>query len=107
MGYIGPIPAQVPLTSDDLADGIVTSAKIADSTIDTIDIADAAVTKVKTTGVGGEVSTLTDAYKNYNNINADTTITLVSTNNYFLAGDVTVADTFTWTIGGTGTLVII
>ena len=107
MGYIGPIPAQVPLTTSDLADGIVTSAKIADSTIDTIDIADSAVTKVKTTGVGGEVSTLTDAYKNYNNISEDITITLTTAKSYFLAGDITVADTFTWTIGGTGTLVII
>ena len=97
MGYIGPIPAQVPLTSDDIADNIITTAKIVD----------AAVTKIKTSGVGGEVSTLTDAYKNYNNISEDTTITLTTTKSYFLAGDVTVADTFTWTIGGTGTLVII
>ena len=97
MGYIGPIPAQVPLTSDDIADNIITTAKIVD----------AAVTKIKTSGVGGEVSTLTDAYKNYNNINADTTITLISTNNYFLAGDITVADTYTWTIGGTGSLTIV
>jgi len=97
MGYIGPIPAQVPLTSDDIADNIITTAKIVD----------AAVTKIKTSGVGGEVSTLTDAYKNYNNISEDTTITLTTAKSYFLAGDVTVADTFTWTIGGTGTLVII
>ena len=56
---------------------------------------------------GGEISTLTDAYKNFNNINANTTTTLVSTKNYFLAGDITVADTYTWTVGGTGTLTII
>ena len=97
MGYIGPIPAQVPLTSDDIADNIITTAKIVD----------AAVTKIKTSGVGGEVSTLTDAYKNYNNISEDTTITLTTAKSYFLAGDVTVADTFTWTIGGTGSLTIV
>ena len=56
---------------------------------------------------GGEISTLTDAYKNFNNINANTTTTLVSTKNYFLAGDITVADTYTWDVAGTGSLTII
>ena len=56
---------------------------------------------------GGEVSTLTDAYKNFNNINANTTTTLTTAKNYFLKGDITVADTYTWTVGGTGTLTII
>ena len=49
------------------------------------------------------------AYKDtlIKNINVDTTTTLVGTNNYYLIGEVTVADTKTWDIDGTGTLRII
>ena len=56
---------------------------------------------------GGEVTELSDAYKNFNNVNANTTTTLVATKNYFLRGDITVADTKTWTIAGSGDLQII
>lgn len=41
------------------------------------------------------------------NMNIDTTTTLVSTNNYFVLGNVEVADTKTWDIAGTGVLKII
>lgn len=51
MGYIGKQPASAPLTSSDIADGIITSAKISDGTIATADIANSAVTKAKTSGV--------------------------------------------------------
>ena len=53
MAFIGKTPTPVPIGTNDLADAIVSSAKIADGTIATADIADGAVTSVKTTGVGG------------------------------------------------------
>ena len=47
------------------------------------------------------------AYKSFVNINVDTTTTLVATNNYYIVGDITIADTKTWDVAGTGTLHII
>ena len=41
------------------------------------------------------------------NVNADTTTTLVATNNYYVRGQVNIADTKTWTIAGDGALQII
>ena len=41
------------------------------------------------------------------NVNVDTTTTLVATNNYYVRGQVTIADTKTWTIAGNGVLQII
>ena len=38
MAYIGKVPTSVPLTSSDLADGIVTSAKISDGSITATDM---------------------------------------------------------------------
>ena len=38
------------------------------------------------------------------NVNVDTTTTLVGTNNYYLVGQVVIADTKTWDVAGTGTL---
>jgi hypothetical protein len=38
MAYIGKVPSAVPITSADLADSIVTSAKIADGTIALADL---------------------------------------------------------------------
>ena len=34
MGYIGPIPAQVPLTSSDIEDGIITAPKLATDSVE-------------------------------------------------------------------------
>ena len=48
-----------------------------------------------------------NAYKSFVNINVDTTTTLVATNNYYIVGDITVADTKTWDVDGTGTLNVI
>jgi len=48
-----------------------------------------------------------NAYKSYVNINVDTTTTLVGTNNYYIVGDVTIADTKTWDVAGTGILNVI
>ena len=52
MPFIGNKPAQVPLTSADIADGIITSAKIVDGTIVNADInASAAIDSTKLTGI--------------------------------------------------------
>ena len=47
------------------------------------------------------------AYLSFVNINVDTTTTLVATNNYYIVGDITIADTKTWDVAGTGTLNVI
>ena len=53
MPFIGNTPAQVPLTSADIADGIITSAKIVDGTIVNADInASAAIVASKLSGTG-------------------------------------------------------
>jgi len=48
-----------------------------------------------------------NAYKAFVNINVDTDTTLVATNNYYIVGEVNVADTKTWDVKGTGTLNVI
>ncbi len=53
MPFIGNKPSAVPLTSADIADGIITSAKIVDGTIVNADInASAAIVNSKLSGVG-------------------------------------------------------
>jgi hypothetical protein len=47
MPFIGNKPTSVPLTSSDITDGIITSAKIANGGVETVDIADANVTAAK------------------------------------------------------------
>jgi hypothetical protein len=47
MGYIGAAPTAVPLTGSDLADGIITSAKISNGTIAEADLADGIITSAK------------------------------------------------------------
>lgn len=66
MAYIGKVPTAVPLSSADLEDNIITSAKIVDGTIATADISDGAVTSVKTTGVGGTNTPAFEAIRNSN-----------------------------------------
>ena len=56
---------------------------------------------------GGNIETLGNTFSNYNDINTNTTTTLVATKNAFLAGIITVSGTAVWTISGTGTLTII
>ena len=48
-----------------------------------------------------------NAYKAFVNINVDETTTLVATNNYYIKGEVAIADTKTWDVAGTGTLNVI
>ena len=71
------------------ADGSVTSAKLASD----INL--------------GSITDQTKTFTNFNEITADRTTTLTTAKNYFLAGTITVADTFTWTIDGSGELQII
>jgi hypothetical protein len=54
-GYLGNIPSAVPLTSADIADGIITSAKIVDGTIVNADInASAAIASTKLSGISSD-----------------------------------------------------
>ena len=55
MPFIGNKPSAVPLTSADIADGIITSAKIVDGTIVNADInASAAIDSTKLTGLSSD-----------------------------------------------------
>jgi hypothetical protein len=57
-GYLGNIPSAVPLTSADIADGIITSAKIVDGTIVNADInasSAIAISKISATGTANQV----------------------------------------------------
>lgn len=56
---------------------------------------------------GGEVTGTDDAYKNYNTVSSNNTLTLETNKNYFLVGDITVANNVTWTISGNGVLTIV
>ena len=71
------------------ADGTVTTAKLASD----INL--------------GQVTDQTKTFTNFNEITADRTTTLTTAKSYFLVGTITVADTFTWTIAGSGELNII
>ena len=55
----------------------------------------------------GDLTTINTFFSNWNNIDSDITTTLDTTKNRFLCGEITVADTYTWTITGSGTLTII
>jgi len=88
------------------ADSVVTAAKLAttgtasSSTYLRGDMAWSAVTV-------GELTTIGDCFKNWNEVDSNATTTLVSTTNSFLMGIITVADTYTWDVAGTGTLTIL
>jgi len=88
------------------ADSVVTAAKLAttgtasSSTFLRGDMAWSAVTV-------GELTTINTFFSNWNNIDSNITTTLVTTKNQFLAGPITVADTYTWTLDGTGQLTIL
>ena len=56
---------------------------------------------------GGNIETLGNTFTNWNNVNSNTTTTLATTSNAFLAGIITVSANAIWTIGGNGTLSII
>lgn len=54
MAYIGKTPASAALTSSDITDGIITSAKIANGGVETADIADAVFTGA--TDIGADIA---------------------------------------------------
>jgi len=77
MPFIGNKPSAVPLTSADIADSIITSAKIVDGTIVNADInASAAIVSTKLSGVANTPAFY--AFKNTNQSIANDTDTLVS-----------------------------
>ena len=88
------------------ADSVVTAAKLAttgtasSSTYLRGDMAWSTVTV-------GELTTINTFFANWNNVNSNITTTLVTTKNQFLCGPITVADTYTWDVAGTGTLTIL
>ena len=55
----------------------------------------------------GELTTINTFFSNWNNIDSNITTTLVTTKNQFLCGPITVADTYTWDVAGTGQLTIL
>ena len=57
------------------------------------------------TVAGGSITTEGDYFYNYNTISADVTTTVASTKAAFVAGPITIADTFTWTIVGELTMI--
>ena len=59
MGYIGPIPTQVPLTSSDIEDGTITADKLADGAIAT-----ELYGFKKTNGTGSQLEDLIMTYTN-------------------------------------------
>ena len=98
------------------ADGTVTNAKMADDAVGVAELSATGTASSSTFLRGdnawqevtvGSITDQTSAYTNFNEITADRTTTLLTTKNYFLAGTITVADTFTWTIAGSGELSII
>jgi len=56
---------------------------------------------------GSAITDETKTFSNYSNITASRTLTLSSGNNYMLIGAITVDDTYTWDIAGTGTLTLV
>ena len=56
---------------------------------------------------GGQITDETKTFSNYSNITASRTLTLASGTNYMLVGPITVDDTYTWDVAGSGALTII
>ena len=56
---------------------------------------------------GSAITDETKTFSNYSNITASRTLTLSSGNNYMLIGAITVDDTYTWDIAGTGELTLV
>ena len=62
MAYIGKTPASAALTSGDISDGIITSAKIANGGVETVDIADSNITAAKI--ASGVIPSASKPFKN-------------------------------------------
>ena len=57
------------------------------------------------TVAGGSITTEGDYFYNYNTISSNLTTTVASTKAAFVAGPITIADGFTWTISGELTMI--
>jgi len=55
---------------------------------------------VAAVAAGGEITAFDDAWKNYNDVDTTTTMTVPTTKNYFLIGPVSVTSSAVWTISG-------
>ena len=55
---------------------------------------------IATGAAGGEITAFDDAWKNYNDVDTTTTMTVPSTKNYFLSGPISVTGSAVWTISG-------
>jgi hypothetical protein len=98
------------------SDGSVTAAKIEDEAVTEPKLAATGTPSSSTYLRGdmawsaltvGELGTINTFFSNWNNIDSSITTTLVTTKNQFLCGPITVADTYTWDVAGTGTLTIL
>ena len=89
------------------ADGSVTLPKISagTGTVGQYLKTDGVSTLSWATVAGGSITTEGDYFYNYNTISADVTTTVASTEAAFVAGPITIADTFTWTISGELTMI--
>ena len=95
------------------SDGSVTAAKIEDEAVTEPKLAATGTPSSSTYLRGdmawsaltvGELGTINTFFSNWNNIDSSITTTLVTTKNQFLCGPITVADTYTWDVAGTGTV---
>ena len=135
MAYIGKKPTDKPLSSADLNDNIVTSAKILDGTIANADVNDvdaakltgtvvdariSALTASKLTGalpaisgaaltgiVGSQITSVGTFFENWNEITGTVNTTLSATAHKFLMGAISITGSGVWTITGTGQLTIL
>ena len=57
------------------------------------------------TVAGGSITTEGDYFYNYNTISSNLTTTVATTKAAFVAGPITIADTYTWTISGELTMI--
>ena len=98
------------------SDGSVTTAKIEDEAVTEPKLAATGTPSSSTylrgdmawsTVTVGELGTINTFFSNWNNVDSSITTTLVTTKNQFLCGPITVADTYTWDVAGTGTLTIL
>ena len=98
------------------SDGSVTTAKIEDEAVTEPKLAATGTPSSSTylrgdmawsTVTVGELGTINTFFSNWNNVDSNITTTLVTTKNQFLCGPITVADTYTWDVAGTGTLTIL
>ena len=98
------------------SDGSVTAAKIEDEAVTEPKLAATGTPSSSTylrgdmawsTVTVGELTTINTFFSNWNNIDSSITTTLVTTKNQFLCGPITVADTYTWDVAGTGQLTIL